>query len=233
MEKKKKELISVIIPFYNQKEYFDECLNSALNQTYSNIEIIIINDGSSKFYEEKLLKIQSINSEKIKIFNQENKGVSEARNLGIRKSNGEYIAFLDSDDIWMPYKLEHQINLIKKYKLNFIHGSYLIVNEENRFIGKFISKTINYNQLIKSCDIGLSTVMVKSDLIKKHMFKEISTKEDFICWLGIVKEIHTLFGDSKNVMIYRDKKKSLSSNILQKFINAFKVYYKFEKKKFY
>ena len=232
MEKKKKELISVIIPFYNQKEYFDECLNSALNQTYSNIEIIIINDGSSKFYEEKLLKIQSINSEKIKIFNQENKGVSEARNLGIRKSNGEYIAFLDSDDIWMPYKLEHQINLIKKYKLNFIHGSYLIVNEENRFIGKFLCKTVNYNQLVKSCDIGLSTVIVKSDLIKKHMFKEISTKEDFICWLGIVKEIHTLFGDSKNVMIYRDKKKSLSSNILQKFINAFKVYYKFEKKDF-
>ncbi len=230
MDNDHKELISVIIPFYNQENYFDECIKSVLFQTYSNLEIIIINDGSDKKFESVLNKLQFKYSDKIKILNQENKGVSAARNLGIEKSKGEYIAFIDSDDVWLPKKLEYQINLIKEKKIDFVHGSYLIVNEENRFIGKFISKSLDYNKLIKSCDIGLSTVMVKSDLVKKHLFKSISTKEDYVCWLSIVKEINLLFGDSKEVMIYRDKKKSLSSNLLQKFVNAYRVYNKYERK---
>ena len=230
MDINRKELISVIIPFYNQEDYFEECLNSAINQTYSNLEIIIINDGSDKKYDEILTKLQSKYLNKIKIFNQENKGVSAARNLGILKSTGEYIAFLDSDDVWLPNKLEHQINIIKKKKIDFIHGSYLIINDENKFIGKFLSKTLYYKDLIKSCDIGLSTVMVKSDLIKKHLFKKISTKEDYTCWLSIVKEINFLLGDNKEVTIYRDNKNSLSSNLIQKFINAYKVYNNYERK---
>ncbi len=230
MENTKRELISVVIPFYNEANYFDSCINSVLSQTYSKIEILIINDGSDKIYVEKLNKIQSKHPDKIKIFNQENQGVSAARNLGIKNSNGEYIAFLDSDDLWLPHKLEHQINLIKKYKIDFIHGSYSIINEHNSFIGKFISKTLNYNQLIKSCDIGTSTVMVKSDLIKKHLFKKISTKEDYVCWLSIIKDTKTLVGDYKEVSIYRDRKSSLSSGIILKFMNAFKVYNRYEKK---
>ena len=72
--------------------------------------------------------------------------------------------------------------------------------------------------------------MVKTDLIKKHLFKNISTKEDYVCWLSIIKDTKTLFGDSKEVTIYRDRKSSLSSGIIVKFINAFKVYNKYEKK---
>ena len=230
MENTKRELISIVIPFYNEENYFDSCINSALSQTYSNIEILIINDGSDKIYDEKLNKLQQRFPDKIKIFTQENQGVSAARNLGIKKSNGEYIAFLDSDDLWLPDKLEHQINLIKRHKVDFIHGSYLIVNDYNLFIGKFICKTLNYNQLIKSCDIGTSTVMVKSDLIKKHLFKNISTKEDYVCWLSIIKDTKTLFGDKKEVTMYRDRKSSLSTGIVLKFINAFRVYHTYEKK---
>ena len=116
MDIQHKELISVIIPFYNQEDHFEECLNSITHQTYSNLEIIIINDGSDKKYDEILTKLQKNHLDKIKIFKQENKGVSAARNLGIKKSRGEYIAFIDSDDIWLPNKLEHQINIIKKKK---------------------------------------------------------------------------------------------------------------------
>ena len=229
MENKKRELISIIIPFYNQDVYFDSCIESALSQTYTNTEIIIVNDGSDKVFEDKLKKLQSKYPEKIKLLTQKNKGVGAARNLGIENSKGEYIAFLDSDDYWLPNKLEHQMTILKKNKINFIHNSYLIVNDENRFVGKFISNTLSYKELIRSCDIGLSTVLVKSDLIKKHLFSTISTKEDFVCWLSIVKEINSLYGDQKEVMIYRDKKNSLSSGIKVKFINAFKVYYKYEK----
>ena len=225
-----KELISVIIPFYNQENYFEEGLNSVIHQTYSNLEIIIINDGSDKKYDEVLTKFQSKHLDKIKIFSQENKGVSAARNLGILQSKGEYIAFIDSDDVWLPNKLEYQINIIKKKKIDFIHGSYLIINEDSSFVGKFIAKTLNYKDLIKSCDIGLSTVLIKSNLIKKHLFKNISTKEDYVCWLSVIKEINSLYGDSKEVAFYRERKKSLSSGITTKFLNAFKVYYYYENK---
>jgi len=225
-----KELISVIIPFYNQEHYFEECLNSVIHQTYSNFEIIIINDGSDKKYDKILTELQLKHLDKIKIFGQENKGVSAARNLGILKSKGEYVAFIDSDDVWLPNKLEYQINLIKKKKIDFIHGSYLIINENDSFVGKFIAKSLDYNDLIKSCDVGLSTVLIKSNLIKKHLFKNISTKEDYVCWLSVIKEINLLYGDSKEVAFYRERKKSLSSNIITKFINAFKVYNKYENK---
>ena len=225
-----KELISVIIPFYNQEHYFEECINSVIHQTYSNFEIIIINDGSDKKYDEILTKLQLKHLDKIKIFSQENKGVSAARNLGILKSKGEYVAFIDSDDVWLPHKLEYQINLIKKKKIDFIHGSYLIINENDSFVGKFIAKSLDYNHLIKSCDVGLSTVLIKSNLIKKHLFKNISTKEDYVCWLSVIKEINLLYGDSKEVALYRERKKSLSSNIVTKFVNAFKVYNKYENK---
>ena len=218
------ELISVIIPFYNEENYFDECINSVLNQTYQNIEIIIVNDGSDQIYIDKLEKIKFKYPEKIRVFNKKNEGVSSARNLGIEKSKGEYIAFLDADDKWLPFKLEHQIKTIKDKNLDFIHGSYFLINENENFVGSFIAKNLNYDQLINSCDIGLSTVLVKSKLIKKHLFKNISTKEDYVCWLNIVKDIDKLFGDQRFVMVYRKKKNSLSSNFLTKFINAFKVY---------
>ena len=163
------ELISVIIPFYNEEDYFDDCINSALNQTYQNIEVIIVNDGSDQIYVDKLEKLKLEHPEKIKIFNKKNEGVSSARNLGIEKSKGEYIAFLDADDKWLPFKLEYQIKKIKEYNLDFIHGSYFIIDENENFIGSFIVKNINYSQLLKSCDVGLSTVLVRSKLIKKHL----------------------------------------------------------------
>ena len=128
MENKKRELISIIIPFYNQDLYFDNCIESALTQTYTNTEIIIVNDGSDKVFDDKLEKLQSNYPDKIKLLKQENKGAGAARNFGIENSKGEYIAFLDADDFWLPNKLEHQMSILKKNKIDFIHNSYLLVN---------------------------------------------------------------------------------------------------------
>jgi len=228
MKSNQDDLISVVIPFYNEKKYFSNCINSVLAQTYKNLEIIIINDGSDPEYLETLENLKNKYPEKIFLYHKENEGVSSARNLGIQKSKGKYISFLDSDDEWLPNKIEHQINILKEKKLNFIHGSYFLVDEEFNLKGKFIANDLNYKDLLKSCNIGLSTVIVKADIAKKYLFPKISTKEDYICWLNIIKELNYLVCDTQAVSIYRKRKESLSSKFIVKFINAFKVYYIYE-----
>ena len=106
-------MISVIIPFKNTEKYIKECLESVLNQTYKNIEIILINDHST---DKTLNIIQKYQDKRIKILNlKEETGTANARNLGIKKANGMYISFIDSDDIWEKDKLEKQL-IFKKQK---------------------------------------------------------------------------------------------------------------------
>ena len=111
------DLVSVIIPYYKKKKFIVKSVESVINQTYKNIEIIIVDDNESEDeysrITQKLLK-ELIDSKKIiYVKHNTNKGISAARNTGIKNSKGEYIAFLDSDDVWLPNKLEHQINIIK------------------------------------------------------------------------------------------------------------------------
>jgi len=223
-----KDLISIIIPFYNENVYFDRCLQSALKQTYSNTEIIIINDGSKEEYRNLLENLESKYS-KIKVYHIKNSGAGFARNVGVKNAKGEYIAFLDADDEWYSFKLEHQLSIVKKYDLNFLHNSYVTEDENENFQGTFLAKKLNYNKLLNSCDVGLSTVIVKKNLIQSNLFTNITSKEDYVCWLKIVKETSCLYGDDKVVTIYRVRDDSLSGNVLKKFTNTFLVYNRFEK----
>ena len=229
MSKSREDLISVIIPFYNNYKYFQKCISSVKSQKYKNIEVIIINDGSDIFLKKKLDSLKKIKNIKIKIIHlKSNRGVSFARNIGIQNAKGKLIAFLDSDDEWKPNKLTYQINIMKKNNLKFIHGSYKIVDERNKILGKMIARNMNYSNLLKSCDIGLSTVVISYDICKKIKFQKISTKEDYTYWLRISKILPKLNGYSKIVTIYRKRENSLSSSLVTKFKNAFKVYHKYE-----
>ena len=231
MKSHQDDLVSVIIPFFNEVDYFDDCINSVLNQTYRNIEIIVINDCSAKENVQQLVNYQKKYPEKIFIYhNQFNQGAGESRNLGITKAKGKYISFIDADDFWIPEKIETQINLIKEKNLKFIHSSYWIIDENEKITGKLISRDLDYKNLLQSCDIGLSTVTLTADLAKHNLFPNLSTKEDYICWLKIVKKLGILHGDNKVLVYYRDKKKSLSENLPIKIINAYKVYFFYEKK---
>lgn len=107
-----KPQISIVIPVYNKDKCIKDTLKSVFNQTFTAYEVIIINDGSTDASEVEILKFQS---EKIKYFKTENRGVSQARNLGIDKATGTYIAFLDADDIWFPNHLQNLIALVTNY----------------------------------------------------------------------------------------------------------------------
>ena len=221
-----KDLVSIIIPYYKKSKYILQTINSILNQSYNQFEIIIIYDDenlSDLDYLEKLFKLEK----KIKIIkNSKNIGAGFSRNKGIENAKGEFIAFIDADDIWKKSKLEKQINFMRKRNLKFSHTSYEIIDENNQVLGKRISRNFEkVNDLISSCDIGLSTVILKKEIFDlQTKFPDLKTKEDFVLWLKILQK-NILIGSLKETLTsWRKLDNSLSSSFIQKIKDAFKVY---------
>ena len=159
------------------------------------------------------------------IVNKINKGAGEARNIGIKNSSGEYICFCDADDLWLPKKIEKQLAFMKKNKLSFSHTSYDIIDKNGKKISSFnISNKIEYEDLLKSCDIGLSTVMCSKKLLQKNKFIKIKTKEDYFLWLSIIKRIKVIYGLKSKLTSWRKLDNSLSSPILRRLIDAYLMY---------
>ena len=196
----KNKLVSIIIPYYKKKKFFKETISSINNQKYKEYEVIVIYDDEDTSELDFVKKaVLSIKKKKI-IINRKNLGVGLSRNKGIKISRGNFIAFCDADDKWSPNKLFEQINFMNKKKLNFSHTSYKIIDNESKVIGSFrIDKKIYYKDLLRSCDIGLSTVVIKKKIIKNCKFSNMKTKEDYLMWLNLIKKEKILLGIEKNV----------------------------------
>ena len=222
------DLISVIIPYYKKKEYIISSINSALNQTYKNLEIIIIYDDLNKEDLNLLKKIKK-KDKRIKIYiNKKNLGAGRSRNKGIKLSKGTFVVFLDSYDLWKKNKLKKQIFFMKKNGINASHTSYTIINSNNKIIGSRNAKDMSYKLLLKSCDIGLSTVILKKEIItSKIKFANIKTKEDYVLWLKITLNNNKIFALKENLTKWRKLEDSLSSSKLQKIYDGYLVYRKY------
>ncbi len=223
-----KDLISIVIPFYKKKEFFAETIKSVKNQKYKNYEILLIYDDPDKSllpYIKKILK--KIKNKRIFI-NKKNYGAGHSRNIGIKKAKGNFIAFLDADDTWNKNKLLSQLNFMKHQKCDFSFTSYSIINNRGQILKKIKAKNeISYNDLLNSCDIGLSTVLMKKKLFKNLKFPKLKTKEDFVLWLRLSKKKIQMLGIKKNLSYWRKTEYSLSSSITQKLRDSFTVYYKY------
>ena len=218
--------VSVIIPYYQKLDYFKKTLSSVLNQTYKNIEILIIYDDEKKSDFFKIKKFIHKKKNIKLIINNKNYGVGMSRNKGIKYASGKYLSFLDADDIWEPNKLKYQINFMKKKNLEFTHTKYKIINLNDKILGSInVKKNLSYKELINSCDIGLSTVVLKKKLLKNLKFNNFKTKEDYSLWLKIAKRKVKIVGINKSLSSWRITPNSLSSSIFQKILDAFKVYY--------
>lgn len=218
--------VSIIIPYFKKRKYIKNTLKSVINQSYKSFEVIIIYDDNDKndlLYVKKLIKTDK----RIKLLvNKKNLGAGKSRNIGIANAKGSYICFLDADDIWRTNKLQFQLNYMKKNNYLFTHTSYSIIKKNNKIISTRFAKSFGtYNDLLFSCDIGLSTVMIKKEIFKNKMyFPKTRTKEDFILWLKILKKNIKIFGIKKNLSYWINDSQSLSSDTLQKLIDGFKVY---------
>ncbi|MEO0225260.1 MAG: glycosyltransferase [candidate division WOR-3 bacterium] len=191
-----KNLVSIIIPTYNQSQFLANSLNSVLCQTYRTWEILIIDDGSVDDTKKVVENFIKKYNEKIKYFYQENKGQASARNLGIRISKGEYVAFLDSDDEWLPEKIEKQVKFLKAYpEYAMVFTDVLIISDgiDNKRLSD-INKPFSgmvFAKLLKNNFITNSSVMVRKKIFFSLGYLDESpllrNLEDYDMWLRIAK----------------------------------------------
>jgi teichuronic acid biosynthesis glycosyltransferase TuaG len=225
------DLVSVIMPYYRKREYVREAINSVINQSYKKLELIIVYDDS---LHEDLNYLKNIINKDKRIFlllNKKNMGVSYSRNLAIKKSKGNFLAFLDADDYWSKNKILLQLDLMKRNNLLFSHTSYKIRTKNNSIIYRKANDLLTYDDLLKSCDICLSSVMISNKLIlnKYKCFPNLKTKEDYALWLKYAKKNVKIYGYNRYLTTWRETINSLSSSVVQKLSDALCLYYKFEK----
>lgn len=204
------ELISIIIPVYNVEKYLKRCLDSVVNQTYNNLEIICINDGS-KDNSENILKEYKNKDNRIVIINKQNEGVSSARNEGINYSHGNYVCFVDSDD-WLEHNaIETLYTTLLEQDVDVVRGNYYRnfddeFNEIHKMITNYKNKNINlkenkilteiFEQLVNGkiqCYVWL--LLIKREIIKGKLFfeKDICFMEDNIFYIQLIQKINTIY----------------------------------------
>jgi teichuronic acid biosynthesis glycosyltransferase TuaG len=224
-------LVSIIMPYFRKRDYIKKSINSALNQSYENFEIIIIYDDQKSHDIKYIEEISKLDYRINIIYNNKNIGAGLSRNVGIEHAKGDYLAFLDCDDLWDKNKLKLQINFMKEKNADFSFTAYDLINKKNKKISTMFAKPIlKFDDLVMSCDIGLSTVIFKKKIYNSFCkFPNLKTKEDYVLWLKIAKKNKVLYGLNKPLTRWRVTPGSLSSNNIQKIIDAFTVYKKYLK----
>lgn len=222
-------LVSIIMPVHNGQKFITKSIESVLEQSYENWELIIVNDGSTDLTEEIVIKFQNLTN-KVKYFYKVNEGQVKATNFGILKSNGDYVAFLDSDDLWESDKLNKQVNFISKNKnIDFLYAKYNSIDEYGNLLSTNNSHgSLNHHEdLLKRCFIGRLTVMVKkSILVELDLFDEfLHSTDDWDMWIRISKKFQLSFLDEV-VASYRIHPQSMSKNSYNQLLNVSKVYAK-------
>lgn len=229
----KKGLVSIIMPVYNAEKYLKDSIESVKKQTYTNWELIMVDDKSSDNSLKLMYNLTVDIKEKIKIVKfEQNKGPSIARNKALELTEGEYIAYLDADDIWREEKLEKQINFMKEnnYAFTMTSFNYLRKDGSKKPIKK-IPKSLTYKQAMKNTIIQTCTVMGDLKKIDKKLFKmpNLNKGEDSVTWWNVLENGYTIYGIDERLSDYRVGNSSLSSNKLNAIKSAWFVYRNVEK----
>lgn len=207
-------LISIIMAAYNAEHTIEQAVASVLNQTYTNFELLIIDDCSK----DNTLSIAENFGQKdrrVKIIkNEKNSGVSYTRRHGLEQANGEWIAVLDSDDAWTADKLEKQIQLQKETGGDFLYTGSAFMDHDGNPIEWYLHapQKIRFRQLLKQNLISNSSSLVRKELYSQYYVSDDRMHEDFAVWLGILKSGKCAYGVDEPLLIYRLSKNSKSGN---------------------
>lgn len=219
-------LVSVITPSYNSERFIGECIQSVIAQTYINWEMIIVDDASNDNTQEVINSFAQHDKRITCFFLEENIGAAEARNFAIRKAKGKYIAFLDSDDLWEPQKLEKQILFMRKNNIAFSYTTYESISEDNSRCMKLIKapNKVNYSDYLKNTIIGCLTVVINRENTGDFEMPNIRSSHDMALWLLIMKRGFDAYGLDENLAKYRIVSSSNTSSKMKAAKDVWKVY---------
>ncbi len=210
------KLVSIITPTYNCAKFIARTLDSVLAQTYQNWEMIIVDDRSQDNTKEIVEEYMKVDTRIKYHLLDVNSGAAVARTKAMMLAQGSYMAFLDSDDIWMPEKLERQIEWMVENDYPFSCTAYEQIDEEDNLLGKTIKtiKKTDYNRLLLDCPVGNSTVVYDVDKMGKFAVPDIRKRNDDALWLQMLKKEKYIYGMPDILMKYRIRTNSISSNKL-------------------
>jgi len=231
-----KQIVDIIMPNYNKGKYLRYSIQSIIQQTFKKWRLIILDNNSNDNSKTVLNEfIANKNIEIIKL--KRNKGAAFSRNLGLRFSNSEYIAFLDSDDYWHKEKLEKQLNFMKLNKVDFSFTNYtpFLENNGESIFKKEISPKLfyNYEKFVNDTSISTSSMIIKSKIISNIKFPNVKSLEDYIFKCRILKNGYIAKKFNFNGVFYRITKNSLSSNRIENFFLIYNLNKSFNKMNFF
>lgn len=210
-------LVSIIMPSWNTANFIAESIQSVINQTYTNWELLIVDDCSTDNTDEV---VASFKDKRIRYFkNKKNSGAALTRNKAMRKAQGEWIAFLDSDDLWMPEKLERQIDFMKKNGYTFSYTEYEKIDEEDNPLNIYVTGPISVNKrkMYNYDYIGQLTMMYSAKFFGTIQIKDINKNNDYAIRLQLYKKKGACcYLLKENLAKYRIRKKSISHDKLSK-----------------
>ncbi len=228
------EMVSVVVPVYHAEKYIEETMDCVRAQTYLNWEMLLVVDGPEDPTVEVIQKyLEKTGENRIRLFIQDkNQGAALARNRGVAEAKGRYIAYLDADDLWMPDKLEKEVNFMKQKDAAFAFTGYEFADENGKGTGKVVKvpEKLTYKEALKNTTIFTTTVMFDTEKIDKAMLKMPNMRsEDTALWWRILREGYTAYGLNENLVLYRRPAVSLSSNKIVAIKRIWNLYRQAEK----
>lgn len=232
-ESRNDRLVSIIVPVYNVQNYIVETMDCVRAQTYSEWELLLVNDCSTDGTVQVIeAYLERVKDERIRLINQPaNSGAARARNTGLKESVGRYVAYLDSDDLWEPDKLNCQVAFMDSKKIAFSFTGYEFADEHGNGLGKIVRvpETLNYRQALKNTTIFTTTVMFDTERIPRELLEMPEVKsEDTALWWKVLRNGYVAYGLDENLVRYRRAGKSLSSNKLEAIRRIWNLYRRVE-----
>ncbi|MDE6518734.1 MAG: glycosyltransferase [Acetatifactor sp.] len=226
-------MVSIIVPVYNAEKYIVETIEHVVAQTYRDWELLLVVDGCGDASAQVIRAYQEAQGEKRLrvLIREENAGAARARNEGLQKASGRYIAYVDADDLWMPEKLELQMQYMKEKQAAFVFTGYEFADEQGVGTGRVVHvpSRLTYRQALKNTTIFTSTVMFDTRRIPKEELEMPDIKsEDTALWWKVLRQGYTAYGLDRNLVLYRRPQRSLSSNKLEAIRRIWNLYRKAE-----
>lgn len=218
--------VSVVMPAYNAERYIEEAIRSVQAQTMPDWELIAVDDRSADKTPEILRELSRRDDRIVPVFNDTNRGAAGSRNVALDICTGDYIAFLDSDDLWRPNKLDVQLRVAQATGADIVYSSYALFDERGkRHYNDFIVKgSTSFNEMLRRNEIGCLTAFMRRELARQYRFPEDIYQEDYALWLALLRDGYKAAGTPEVLADYRIRAGSRSFDKIESAKNRWRVY---------